>query len=256
MEQHAPGLRRTQSLRRGVLVLRSLSSRPDGLTTAAAATAAGLPRPTAARLLATLADAGLVDRLSDGRWVLGYELARLGRAADPYVTVLDRAAGPLAELAATSGETAVLARLTADPDESEVLAQTGTDDLIGITNWVGRRFPTHASVSGKLSLALLPGDVRAADIAGRTLERLASGTITDRTAFAAHISAVARRGWADSVDELADGLASLGVVVPTGAGALSVGISGPTARLGTARRRRLLPAIRECAAQVQRALDG
>src|SRR4051794_26100638 len=160
MEQQAPGLQRTQSLRRGVLVLRALSGRPDGLPTAAAATAAGLPRPTVARLLATLADAGLADRLSDGRWVLGYELARLGRPAAPYVTVLDRAAAPLAELAARCGETAVLARLSADPDESEVLAQTGTDALIGITNWVGRRFPAHASVSGKLSLAILPRDVR------------------------------------------------------------------------------------------------
>jgi DNA-binding IclR family transcriptional regulator len=236
-----------------VLVLRALGAHPAGLTTASAAVAAGLPRPTTARLLATLGDAGLADRLSDGRWVLGYQLARLGRSADPYATIVERAAGPLDHLAGVTGETAVLARLADDPDECEVLSQTGTDALIGITNWVGRRFPAHASVAGKLALARLPEDAGARYAADHRLERLAGRTITDATAFAAHVRTVRRRGWADSVDELADGLASLGVLVP-GADDLSVGISGPTARLRAARRRQLLPAIRKCAAAVGRRL--
>lgn len=257
MRQTAPSVGRTQSLRRGVGVLRALAGHPGGLATAAAADAAGLPRPTANRLLATLSDAGLVDRLGDGRWVLGYELARLGRAADPYVTVVDRAAEPLARLAEATGVTAVLARLADEPEESEVLAQTGTDSLLGITNWVGRRFPAHASVSGKLSFARMPDAALERALAAAPLERLAGRTITDPRAFARHVRTVRRRGWADSVDELTDGLTSLGVVVPAREPvALSVGISGPTARLGPARRRQLLPPIRACADALAALLEG
>ena len=55
------------------------------------ALACGLPRPTASRLLATLADSGLAERLPDGDgWVLGYEATRLGRAADPYGSLVRR----------------------------------------------------------------------------------------------------------------------------------------------------------------------
>ena len=92
-----PGLQRNQSLKRAVQILRGLAESSDAATTSELAVAVGLPRPTVARMLATLADAGLAERLDDGgRWVLGYEATRLGRAADPYAVLLRRARPHLA----------------------------------------------------------------------------------------------------------------------------------------------------------------
>ena len=72
---HAPGLQRNQSLLRAVDLLRALGERPEGTTVSELARAAGLAIPTARRLVATLADAGLAEQLpTDGRWVLGREL--------------------------------------------------------------------------------------------------------------------------------------------------------------------------------------
>ena len=101
---HEPGLVRNQSLQRAVGILRALADRQAGASASDVARDTALPLPTARRLIATLADARLVDRLPDGRWVLGRELVRLGRSADPYVAVVAVARPHLARLAEAAGE--------------------------------------------------------------------------------------------------------------------------------------------------------
>ncbi|KQY01274.1 hypothetical protein ASD37_29970 [Mycobacterium sp. Root135] len=57
----------------------------SGLSTTEAATAAGLPRPTAHRLQTTLDGEGMVDRNAHtGRWSLGPELYLLGASASSF----------------------------------------------------------------------------------------------------------------------------------------------------------------------------
>ena len=157
-DRHAPGLRRNQSLQRGAALLEALGERPEGASAAALARATELPRPTAGRLLATLADLGLVQRLpSSDDWVLGPTIVRLGRAADPFGHVVRVARPHLAALAEDTGESATLTA-SSTPTMVEVVAQVDATRLVGITDWVGRRFPLHASAAGKLALAALPAD--------------------------------------------------------------------------------------------------
>ena len=67
-----------------------------------------------------------------------------------------------------------------------------------------------------------------------------------------------RRGAGEQVDELEDGLASLAAPVRAGNRELCaiVGISGPTFRLGQARRRALLELVRETAAEIEARFTG
>ena len=76
-------------LDKGVLILRVLAREPLDLAALQAAT--GLPRATAHRLAVALEVHGLVRRDPQGRFCLGFELIRLGQAAEDEF--------PLAELA-------------------------------------------------------------------------------------------------------------------------------------------------------------
>jgi DNA-binding IclR family transcriptional regulator len=244
-----PGLPRNQSLKRAVAILRALAERSTPPSTSEVAGAVGLPRPTAARLLATLADAGLAERLptNDG-WVLGYEAARLGRAADPY-SVLVRHAGPsLEELTAVTGESSVLA-VTRFPVDVEILLQIDAPTLLGVTDWVGRTFGLHASVSGKLAFARLPEPVLTDLLRTYRFERYTPNTITDRGRFEKELAGIRERGYATSVDELEMGLTLIGMDVPVRhentSVVASVGIMGPTSRIAAPYRSELR-AIQSC----------
>jgi DNA-binding IclR family transcriptional regulator len=161
-----PGLPRNQSLKRAVAILRALAESDRSPSTSELTGMVELPRPTTARLLATLADAGLTERLeeNDG-WVLGYEAARLGRAADPYSVLTRRARPYLEQLALATGESSVLA-VTRYPAEIEIVSQITAPNLLGVSDWVGRSFGLHASVSGKLAFARLPDSALAELLVG------------------------------------------------------------------------------------------
>jgi DNA-binding IclR family transcriptional regulator len=234
MLQSTPGVPRNQSLKRAVAILRTLAERAEPATTTEVAAAVGLPRATAARMLATLADAGLAERprAGDG-WILGYEATRLGRAADPFGRLIRRAQAPLEELSAVSGESAVLA-VTRLPLDIEIVSQVDAGNLLGVASWVGRRFGLHASVSGKLAYARLPAEQRNELLEEQSFERYTPHTIVTAERFAAELDGVRERRYAQSIDELELGLSMVGVDVAAqgSRGAVaSVGIMGPTSRI-------------------------
>lgn len=249
-----PGVPRNQSLERAVAILRAVALASEPTTTTEIAAAVELPRATTGRMLATLADAGLVDRPAGAQgWVLGYEATRLGRAADPYGVLTRRAQAPLEELTAATGESSVLA-VTRVPLDVEIVSQVDAPNLLRPTSWIGRRFGLHASVSGKLAYARLAPELREALLADQRFERYTEHTIVDPERFRVEIGRVGRDGHARSIDELELGLTMIGVDVPSGnprASVASVGIMGPTARI-VPRLDRVLAAVRDSA----RALSG
>jgi DNA-binding IclR family transcriptional regulator len=251
--RHAPAIQRTQSLARAITLLRITAARPEGAPTAALARAADLPVATAARLLATLADAGFVERTAaDDGWVLGRELIRLVSGADPDRVLAARAHPLVEELAEATGESAMLG-VPRPPAGADVLVQVDTPRFVGATNWVGRPFPMHASASGKLVLAELSEDGLAAWISHQRLERYTDHTITDAIALRAELERVRRRGYAELADELEDGLAAITVPVrsPEGALVAIIGVCGPSFRLGPERRAEVLPRIRDAAEKLE-----
>jgi IclR family acetate operon transcriptional repressor len=250
--KHAPGLQRTQSLARAIELLRAAAGHPHGASTAALARACGLPVATCARLLATLADAGFVDRTATGDgWVLGPELVRLAREADPHRTLIDRARPLMERLAERTGESAMLA-VPRRPLGVDVLVQVDAPRLLGPTNWVGRTFPLHASASGKLVLAELSDTELEAWSSGGRLERYTRKTITAPDALRVEVARARRRGYAVLVDELEEGLAGIAAAVraPDGALAAMIGVSGASFRLTAKRRSELIPQILAAAAEL------
>jgi DNA-binding IclR family transcriptional regulator len=253
MPVHAPSLVRNQSLQRAARLLWTLAEHPEGSSAADLARATLIPAPTTGRLLATLADLGIADRLPDDvTWVLGRDLVRLARAADPYRSFLQTARPSLVRLALAAGESADIC-LVHLPHDIEVIAQADAPTMLGGRNWLGQRFDILASSAGKIALASLLPDDAVLGIARRTPPKpYASKTITDPDAICADIARSRRRGWAEAIDELEEGLSTVAVLlrVEDQESCLTLAVSGPTSRLGSRRRRDLVPLLREHAAEL------
>ena len=138
-------------------MLRALSAtQTDGASTSNLARATGLARPTAHRLLTTLADEGYVDRdQRSGRWYLGPELYLLGEVAAQRYDVTGQARASVRQLAAATGECAFFSARRGDETVC-LLREEGSFPLRSFVLHEGARFPLGVVSAGQVILALLP----------------------------------------------------------------------------------------------------
>jgi IclR family transcriptional regulator, acetate operon repressor len=240
MSPHSQTLVRNESLRRGLLVLRTLTAAGAPITAAELARQTGIPGPTVARLLVTLEDEAMAVRDAGGGWRPGTGIAELA-GTDGSLPVIVAAAGEvLRELANDTGETALLSRVRL-PDTSEVLVQEHADRLLGATDWVGRTFDARRSVAGWIV---------AAELDDASVEAMGGADEAERARWVADVEQSRSRGYALDVDGLEDGLTSLAVILQAGVAGLAVGMAGPSARLTPRRAERMIPRLRKAAREL------
>ncbi|MDF2469100.1 MAG: putative IclR family transcriptional regulator, partial [Rhodococcus erythropolis] len=138
-------------------LLRALgASEPTGISTTELGKVTGLARPTAHRLLTSLAAEGLVDRdARTGRWSLGPELYLLGAAAGNRYDITDRARDIVDDLARVTGESAFLSARRGDETVC-ILSQEGSFPLRSHVLHEGKRFPLGVASAGLAILSHLP----------------------------------------------------------------------------------------------------
>ncbi|MDO9397468.1 MAG: IclR family transcriptional regulator [Herbiconiux sp.] len=137
-------------------ILRAVSEHPDGLTAAAAAHATGLTRPTAHRLLASLAAEGFVDHdTGRGRWFLGPELYLLGSLAADRYDITDAARESVRVLARETGESAFFSARRGSETVC-LLREEGSFPVRSFVLHEGVRFPLGVASAGLAVLAYLP----------------------------------------------------------------------------------------------------
>lgn len=142
--------------RAGALLRALAAAEPSGATTTAAGRAAGLARPTAHRLLTSLADEGLAERdRATGRWLLGPELYLLGTSAARRYDVTAVALPHVRRLALATEESAFFSARRGD----ETICLVREDGAFPIRSHVlseGVRFPLGVASAGLAVLAHLP----------------------------------------------------------------------------------------------------
>ena len=191
-----------QSVDRAAALIKAIADSPHSPTVNELATACGLNRSTAWRLLATLDSHGLIERdpISQ-RYSLGYAFLRIAAGAD--VDPLVRRGRPVLEqLADETGETANLAVARRF---SLVYVDQVDPAHVMAPNWFGRTVPLHATSTGKAYLAFLPQEERDA-VLPRRLERYTATTVTDRRKLGEELAAARRDGFAVCVGELEESL--------------------------------------------------
>lgn len=245
MTRSQEGSKLNQSVQKAMTLLRATATHPDGASVSALARAARLPRATALRLIQTMEREGLLLRVpEEDRVLLGPELIRLARGVDMGTVLRELAGARLGELGEALRETVTLSVVAPDGGLDLVHQVDGPQHLVP-RSWLGRRFPLHASSSGKVLLSTYDGE-RLERFLRQPLAALTSSTITKPRALRRELEQVREQRFAVTVDEIEQGLAgvSVGIFGETGALLGVVNVSGLGQRLDEGARRRAVGAIR------------
>jgi len=142
-----------QTLDRGIALLMQVARSGGGLKIADLADQLGLHRAIAYRIVATLADHGMVTRLPDGRIVLGSGAIVLGVHAEGSLRAMARPV--VEELAAETGCSAFLSMAQGD-DCVAILSTEPPEAFLNVHYRVGTRHPLGRGASGIAILASRP----------------------------------------------------------------------------------------------------
>ncbi len=211
-------------------------------------------KATASRLLATLAEHGLVERNpSTEKFRLGLGLMYLAGAAFAGVDLVRHARPILEELAERTGETVTVGVI--DRDHVVYVDQISSSDAIVSVNWVGRRTPLHCSASGKVLLACLADSDRESLLAG-PFERRTPWTVTDPEDLRRQLVEALAKGYAQTLEELEEGLNAVAAPIrrADGVAIAAVSVSGPAFRLRSIEIPRVARATMEAAMAISRRL--
>src|SRR3954470_3145299 len=211
-----------EALARGLDVLACFDADHRRMSLTEVATAAGLARPTARRLLLTLEELGFV-RSSGGLFGLTPRVLTLGTAYVSSLGLWDIARPHLEALVAATGESSSMAQL--DGSDIVYVARVSVPKLIALRVDIGTRFPARQTSQGKVLLAALsPAELEATlalpsraglpPVVGRTADQLRD-----------ELTQVRARGWAVADEELAPGVRSVAVPVRDRDGAVQAAMN-------------------------------
>jgi IclR family transcriptional regulator, pca regulon regulatory protein len=202
-----PGYR-VEALAKGLRILSLFDEQRPSWRVSDLAAAAGLPMPTAYRVVMTLVSEGYLDHLPNGEYRPGVRTLTLGMAALRSLDLVGIATPKLTELGQRTGETVNLAVLTGD--RVLYLVRLRNSDLVTANIQVGSTLPAvHASI-GKLLLAFLDE----ADLEARITDASFSASSGPNAKLSLaelreELRAIREQGWAMQDEELAYGLRSV-----------------------------------------------
>lgn len=179
------------------------------LTLTELATRAGLPVPTAHRLLAELVEWGALARDPRGSYVIGRRLWDLGMLAPVQRGLRDVASPYLHDLYGATHATVHLA--VRDDLSALYLDRLAGHTSVPVVSTVGSRLPLHATGVGKVLLAHSSEQVVQEALA--RLERVTPYTVTQPGRLRRQLEQVRHDGYAVTREEMSLGACSLAVPV-------------------------------------------
>ena len=237
---------------RTIRVLKAFTDEQPALRFSDLMAATQLPKSTLVRFLNTLEAEGFVahDRRS-GYDRLGLELIVLGERALRQTQVHQVALPMLEQLAQRSGETVDLDVLSCR--EVITLASIPGRHVLATGRFVGKRWPAHATATGKLALAYLPPEQIKTFLAG-PLESLTESTQVEPEKLRCELEQIRNQGYAVSREELELHLVAVAGAIKNAQGevAAAISISGPRVRLQEDRLAEYIKMVQETCAEVSR----
>lgn len=204
-----------EALARGLEVLAAFPAGRPSLSLTEVAAATGLARPTARRILLTLAELGHV-RLLDGGFTLTPRVLELGVAYVRSQGLWDTARPHMEALVARTRESCSIAQL--DGSDVVYVARVAVPKIVGLSVQIGTRFPALPTSLGKVLLAALPPAELEEVLAQPTRSGLEARWQPDRAERDAALREVRARGWALTDEQLALGIRSVAAPLRDGAG--------------------------------------
>lgn len=243
---------RVQSIERAFELLELMAASDGEVGISELASRSSLPAATVHRVLQTLAANGYVRQEASRAYTLGPRLIHLGGTASRQLGSWARPY--MARIAEATGEAVNLAVLEAD--EVVYIAQVPSRHYLRMFSEVGRRVPPHCTAVGKALLAQIPEDRVRATLHRAKMPALTVRTITDEDEFVQHLDFVRSHGYALEDGEHEAGVRCIAVPVPGAPRNMAISVSGPEARMSLNDAARVVPLMREVAAQLVASLNS
>jgi IclR family transcriptional regulator, acetate operon repressor len=248
----AVNTRPVRSATRVLDLLDALQASPEGLGLRDISKAAGMPKSTALRYLATLEDRRYVDRDPEsGIYRLGLAIpsqaqffARLREAVRPS----------LERLRDEFDETLTFSML--DGDRTTLLEIAESRQPIRLASEIGAQGRLHTTAIGKAVAATLPEDFIRRVIATTGLPKLTPNTITDPERYMEELAEIRERGYSITDEENDVGTHGIAVPLPTTKLRAGIGLSAPKMRFDPDALPRIARALRREAETIASTLDS
>ena len=204
-----------EALARGLDVITCFKPGVPVMTLSAVATATGLARPTARRILLTLEELGFV-RQTDTGFTLTPRVLDLGVTYMSALGLWDVARPHVEALVATTGESSSIAQL--DGSDIVYVSRVAVPKIITLAVQIGTRFPALQTSLGKVLLADLAPDALDAVLAEPSRSGLTPRWQPSRRERDEALREVRARGWALTDEQLAPGIRSVAAPLRDGTG--------------------------------------
>jgi IclR family transcriptional regulator, pca regulon regulatory protein len=210
----------SQSLERGLAVLRCFTNRRSVLGISDLATELDMSRSTTHRYVLTLSELGYLEQQTSRKYRLSHRAADVGMAALNSLDVRRHARSLLDELRQSTSSTVGLAVL----DGAEIVyvdrasgSQSGQAEVnLGVG--LGSRLPVHCTAAGKLLLAYIPELEQRVVLAETELAKHGPNTITSKRRLREELKEICSNGLAIANGEFAVELCAIAAPVRDDAG--------------------------------------
>lgn len=225
-----------QSVTRVVRLLEVLCASTEPVSLADLSRRLDTPKSSLAALLRGLADEDLVIA-SEGAWRLGPGAFGLGSAlteARRRLQSSDLIREGMRRLCERTGETVLLAVGDQNGDMVTYVDLVESRNVVRYSVAVGDRRPFYATAGGRALLSTCSPDAVDAYLRRATLRRMARTTDIDRAALSAAIARARDDGFAQTVDQAAEGVTGTASVIRDAAGAVvgALVVAAPSVRSG------------------------
>ncbi len=208
------------------------------------------------RLLATLETRGYIEQdVKTGNYRLGIKIFEVANVFLHHLGLRRQARPILEDMVAKCNETAYLG-VTEGTDVVYVLMQE-TTHTVRVIPRLGHRLPAYCTASGKVQLAFESLDRLRNLFKDYVFRPLTPNTITDFDRLMAHLSEVARQGFAVDNEELEEGVCCVAAPVRDYSHKVvaGVGLSGPVSRFSQERvQSDLVPVVKEAGTKISQRL--
>lgn len=249
MEQRATSYQ-SQGLVRALRLLRHLGGLDDAATLSELSSALDIPKSTVLRLLAVLEDEGFVLRTGEPpRFRLGHAVLELADKSLRNADATELAAPVLRLLADRTGLTANLGVLAGHSVLH--LRVEEPDRPLRFRSSSGSLDHTWCTGLGKMLLAGLAPELRAAHLPEEPYASFTPSTISTRSALDEELERIRERGHSIDDEERDRGVACVAMSVPNDVGAhVAISVAGPSGELDAEGRRAALPRLQDAAAEL------